>query len=257
MNCEKCNKPHDGTYGTGRFCSRSCANSRGPRTQEFKDAVSKKLKGVPTGRSPLNKGKFKVKAIVYETRKCVGCGIEFTVKPTSVNLYCSPKCNPNIGGYRPGSGNSKSGYYNGTYCGSSYELAWVIYRDDNNLPYERFEGVLEGNGVKYIPDFIVGNTIYEMKGYENSSSVDKKTELAESLGYEVEVLYKEDLTIEFEWANSNYEFKNVWELYDDHKPQFTYTCDFCQVSFDTERKRKKPNKFCSRVCAGKFSRFKK
>ena len=28
MKCEKCLKEHDGTYGNGRFCCRSCANSR-------------------------------------------------------------------------------------------------------------------------------------------------------------------------------------------------------------------------------------
>lgn len=28
MKCEKCNCEHDGTYGSGRFCSRSCAASR-------------------------------------------------------------------------------------------------------------------------------------------------------------------------------------------------------------------------------------
>ena len=28
MNCEKCNKEHDGSFGSGRFCSKSCAFSR-------------------------------------------------------------------------------------------------------------------------------------------------------------------------------------------------------------------------------------
>ena len=28
MICEKCKKEHNGTFGSGRFCSRSCANSR-------------------------------------------------------------------------------------------------------------------------------------------------------------------------------------------------------------------------------------
>lgn len=27
MQCEKCGKEHDGSYGSGRFCSKSCANS--------------------------------------------------------------------------------------------------------------------------------------------------------------------------------------------------------------------------------------
>jgi len=28
MKCEKCEKDHDGKFGSGRFCSRSCANSK-------------------------------------------------------------------------------------------------------------------------------------------------------------------------------------------------------------------------------------
>ena len=28
MKCEKCQKEHTGTFGSGKFCSRSCANSR-------------------------------------------------------------------------------------------------------------------------------------------------------------------------------------------------------------------------------------
>lgn len=40
--CEKCNKKHDGIFGSGRFCSRSCANSR-IRTNETKLKISRTL----------------------------------------------------------------------------------------------------------------------------------------------------------------------------------------------------------------------
>jgi len=33
MKCEKCNKKHDGTFGSGRFCSESCAKSRSHNKQ--------------------------------------------------------------------------------------------------------------------------------------------------------------------------------------------------------------------------------
>jgi len=39
--CPKCNQPHQ---KLGIYCSRPCANSRGPRSEEFKSKVSKKLK---------------------------------------------------------------------------------------------------------------------------------------------------------------------------------------------------------------------
>ena len=40
MKCEKCDKDHDGSFGSGRFCSRSCSNSR-VRTEETKNKISK------------------------------------------------------------------------------------------------------------------------------------------------------------------------------------------------------------------------
>ena len=46
MNCEKCGIEINGSFGSGRFCSRSCANSR-IRTEELKKRVSKKLKRIP------------------------------------------------------------------------------------------------------------------------------------------------------------------------------------------------------------------
>jgi 5-methylcytosine-specific restriction endonuclease McrA len=53
LQCLKCKMPHDGLFASGKYCSRSCSNSRGPRTEHFKKLVSKKLTGV----LPWNAGK--------------------------------------------------------------------------------------------------------------------------------------------------------------------------------------------------------
>jgi hypothetical protein len=249
MICERCKCEHDGNFGTGRFCSKSCANSRGPRTKEFKKKVSKKLKG----NIPWNKDKIIVQD---EERTCPTCKGRFKVKKTSKKVYCRGKCNPNWGGYREGSGRAKAGYYKGFYCGSTYELVWAIYQIDHNLPFKRFEGFIEGNNIKYIPDFIVDNTIIEIKGYEDEASVDAKTKLAESKGYSVIVLRKEDLQKEFDWVKKNYSFKNIFELYDDYKPKYTYTCNCCGKNFTRDFKSKTDTVFCSRKCSGKGHRGK-
>ena len=39
MECLKCGKEHDGTFGSGKYCSKSCANSR-IRTEEVKKKIS-------------------------------------------------------------------------------------------------------------------------------------------------------------------------------------------------------------------------
>lgn len=45
MKCENCKKEHDGTYGSGRFCSATCARgfSTKEKRVEINEAVSKKL----------------------------------------------------------------------------------------------------------------------------------------------------------------------------------------------------------------------
>ena len=158
------------------------------------------------------------------------------------------------GGYRPGSGRSKSGYYKGIYCGSTYELCWVIYSLDHGIGFTRFPGKLESNGVVYYPDFLLsdGKTIVETKGYESQDSVDKKTLVAEQCGYVVRVLRKIDLEFAFSYVKEKYGTNKYYELYDNYKPKFTHTCSHCNKVYDSEKVVKTTTNFCSRVCAGKY-----
>lgn len=163
-----------------------------------------------------------------------------------------------IGGYRKGSGRSKSGYYKGIYCGSTYELCWVIYNLDHKIEFTRFPGKLEKDGIVYYPDFLLsdGKTIVETKGYEKQDSVDKKTNVAESFGYTVKVLREVDLQYAFLYVHETYKTKKFYELYDEYKPKYSHTCNCCQLIFETDRKIKTETKFCSRICSGKFQKSK-
>ena len=124
-----------------------------------------------------------------------------------------------IGGFREGSGRSKSGYYNGIYCGSTYELCWVIYNLDHQIEFTRFPGKLVKDGVTYYPDFLLsdGKTIVETKGYEKQESVDKKTKIAESFGYSVKVLRKDDLQYAFEYVTQKYDGFATGNIFDGGK----------------------------------------
>ena len=51
--CKTCNTSHDGTYATGRFCSRKCANTR-TLSDETKIKIQKALTGVKTGPKKWN-----------------------------------------------------------------------------------------------------------------------------------------------------------------------------------------------------------
>lgn len=242
--CPKCGNIHN---KPGKFCSRSCGNSRS-WTEESKRKLSEKLKGVP---QPNNHGRGLKPRI---EKFCLTCNGSFFATEKNGRKYCCKECgmkSPNQGGYREGSGRAKTGYYKGIYCGSTYELAWVIYQTDNQKEFTRFSSTLEFEGKKYIPDFLQDGKIIEIKGYESPESVALKTNVANKNGYEVIVLRKDDLKDIFAWVKERYSYKHLQELYDDHKPKFQYTCDFCGDLIDREFKSKTKQIFCSRSCVGK------
>lgn len=84
-SCPKCKEHHN---KSGFFCSRTCANSRGPRTDDFKTKVSAKLKGIPSGQ----KGKPRVPRT---EGTCFICGALIVILETAkeLNVTCkSKKC---------------------------------------------------------------------------------------------------------------------------------------------------------------------
>ena len=159
-----------------------------------------------------------------------------------------------MGGYRLGSGRSKSGYYKGIYCGSTYELCWVIYSIDHNIKFTRFPGKLELNRIVYYPDFLLDDqkTIIETKGYESQASVDIKSSMAESLGYIVKVLRKKDLEYAFSYVRTTYGTNKFYTLYDEYKPTYSYVCSNCNLLYSSDKLRRTETGFCSRKCAGQF-----
>lgn len=218
--CRKCQTPHS---KNGIYCSRSCANSRSwtEQDKQKKSNAAKNSTAVQTENRSRFQGLLEKQCVVCEKvfnvraskRKQKVCGRECS------NVYLSNNAKQKkLGGCREGSGRSKSGYYKGIFCASTYELAWVVYRIDNQFPVERFKGYLEDKELnfKYFPDFFVDETIIEIKGY-HTEDVDKKTQLARKLGYSIKVLYKQDLKKEFEWIREKYDIKDktkIYKLYD-------------------------------------------
>lgn len=82
MICERCGKEHDGTFGSGRFCSKSCAQSR-TWSKEHKHKLSESLKQSE-----------KVTGAKTRTYKCISCGDEYK----GYNRYKKcPDCRKKIG----------------------------------------------------------------------------------------------------------------------------------------------------------------
>ena len=80
-HCPKCNLEHT---KNGIFCSRKCSNSRGPRTEEFKNKVSLKL----TGRTLIRNGKpVKGSFIIPRIKSsCYICSKEIIIKSNEIDL---------------------------------------------------------------------------------------------------------------------------------------------------------------------------
>ena len=148
--CEHCGKPVYTKYGSGRFCSKSCANARVHST-ETKEKIGKTITD---------------KAIKYY---CKSCGKRIRkCNKTGYCVDCMPRCQEEstkkklskialkreLGGFNF---RNKGIYYNGIKLDSSYEVEVAKSLDDNNIKWLR-EGrfpYIDRNGKErhYIPDF--------------------------------------------------------------------------------------------------------
>lgn len=270
MICENCGKEFFEDWRKDRkarktpcrFCCRKCANTRyhseetkiklsdSARTSE--KAIKSRIKWLAD-----NEKRYALSRIF---RTCPVCGKEFKVIKNKRENYCSSDCwNKVSGGIREGSGRSKSGYYKGIFCNSTYELCWVIYNLDHNISFKRsklqipyeYEGCLH----IYCPDFELENgTIIETKGY-HTDIVDIKTEAAKKQGYNIEILYENDLKYAFDYVKDAYNVFDFTKLYDVSKDRFTYICDICGKEFTRAKEIKTGPKLCSRSCSCKNARI--
>jgi len=246
MKCEKCNKQHDGTFGSGRFCSRSCANSRNwNESDNHKKSISAK-------KSNAVKSVNKKRRVDRISKKCPMCNTDFEIRITESQTYCNKKCylddtelkyrTTGSGGYRKGSGRGKGGWYRGIWCDSTWELAYVIYCLDMKIKLKRnnrkFKYMFNNEEHYYIPDFIVDEKYVEVKGYISKQWNSKLKQFP----VEIEVLYKEDLKEIFDHVEKKYG-KNYIELYEGNPHKLRN--NKCKVCGNPA-----VNMYCSRLCSG-------
>lgn len=226
----------DGSYGSGRFCSKRCAS--GFSTSLDREEINRRVSASLIGNVPSNKG---VQRVAREERLCLECGIAFVVRLTSTKRHCSLKCGvKKCGGYRPGAGRSKGGWYRGVWCDSTWELAWVVYHLDHGIPFQRntrgFPYSFNGVDHLYYPDFIVGDRYVEVKGWKTSQSAAKH----DAFPHELEVVDKQGIAMYMQYVTERYG-RNLVKLYED-RPHETMECEVCGM--------KCRKVYCSRRCAG-------
>ena len=199
--CERCGKEHDGSFGSGRFCCRACANAR-VQSEAANRARSEKRKGKPAGGAILFKGKPARNRATLENggllqTVCPVCNKSFTYHRYTSRKYCSRKCWDTVsGGYREGSvKNYIHGTYEGYYYDSSYELVWIKWALKNKVCFERnkvgFSYIYKGEEHKYYPDFYLPekDEYVEIKGIDDDLWKAKKLAFPKKLT----VLKKKDI----------------------------------------------------------------
>jgi ribosomal protein L40E len=165
--CPKCNAIHT---LKGTYCSRKCANSRGPRTEEFKEKVRSKLKGVNHHTEEgiiqgiLAKGLFP--SSLKPNTHCVVCSKDTgTKRRKTCSEYCyrrlikmQSQTHPNCGGqkntHRSKIMNIKGDVF---IAESSYEVMLSEIFNSLNMLWVRPDFVWytdsKGSKRRYYPDF--------------------------------------------------------------------------------------------------------
>lgn len=167
---------------------------------------------------PWNKGLNKYSnKIIMQISKNISKSLTGKTKRNhseETKLKISKSCKINAGGYRPGSGFGKQGWYKNYWCDSSYELAFVIYNLEHNIKFERnydsfnYIYIYKNNKHKYIPDFKLNNQYIEIKGFERPNDKYKYKSCPN-----LKVLYYNDLKYCFDYVINKYG-KDYIKLYE-------------------------------------------
>lgn len=188
-----------------KTCSNKCAHSR-KHTNESRQKQSKSIKKFIQNHGSCGN----VKPTQTKLIKCIceECGKEFQIwnkryacgKRLVFGMFskrfCSRKClqqyknkiiqritklrcergefgGNNCEAYRK----NKCGWYKGIYCGSSWELAFVLWKTYNGFTVQRSNKILpyeyNGKTLNYYPDYEIDGITYEIKGFEDDKSLIK------------------------------------------------------------------------------------
>lgn len=195
-----------------KFCSREIANPGALKAHE--NSCKNNPDRIIRVRSPLagakkggvgypawNKGKTKATDVRLRNQKFSTLGHPHS-EETKAKLSEVAKSQKR-GGYIPGSGRGKSGWYRGIYCSSSWELAVVIYCLDHDVSISRCSEIrtykIDGKSFKYYPDFVIRSRIVEVKGYHSPISIAKQ-----SFNRDILFVFEKDLKDVFSYVKRIY-----------------------------------------------------
>lgn len=234
--CEKCGTIMTEKFGSGRFCSRACANSKvksKESRQKTRSALLKRFSCIDPLQKQVDAEKRQEKReeqYLQDPYRCMICNQVIPLK--RVQKFprvktCSSECNryratllakrrvAECGGNINQKGNAtcRHGNYQGIHLDSTYELVYCVWCQSQGYEIKRctqgFPYMWEGKEHLYYPDFIVDGTYVEIKGYWTEKVQAKINAFPKDLPYKI--LYRDDLRECFNYCIQNYG-KRYWEV---------------------------------------------
>lgn len=180
MICENCNKEHDGSYGSGRFCSSKCARafSTKIKRKEINEKVSLKLKKNPDYFCK-DCGKKLIKKTI--TGYCSNCYLTKYNKVFSIEVRTKIS-NANKGRSRWNIHRNQISYA---------ERFWKKVLENNKIDFKREVAIKQADEQHcYFLDFVIGNIDLEIDGKQHKDadriiSDTKRDAYLTSLGFRV------------------------------------------------------------------------
>ena len=219
--CPVCAKRFYGNWAKwvlSPYCSKECARSfsstvkKDEKNKKIQDSVKRYYDNNEERKIKLEE---KRKAII-QNNLCPICGKELTWRQIeSGNKTCSLACGSQLANktkeengtvfVENGQGWGKSGYWNGFFVNSTYELVYYIFMTEHGHSVERnkkrYKYIWKGKNKTYIPDFRVDGKLVEIKGYP---SLLTEIKLAAVNDEDIQILYYKDIEHMMRYVDSKY-----------------------------------------------------
>lgn len=219
--CKECTEVLSYEMRKNKFCSHSCANSftnrLRTRSDESKRKTSISLKKFNEENPGHRDDRVYKKRGRKKTVQCKVCGaVHFKIHRKTCNDECRSILAQQNALKQEKHGGGKKGKYRGYHCDSSYELAFLVYHLDHDIPIKRCDEFLSYtiNGVtkKYLPDFVVYGVIYEIKGFMSETAKKKLED-----NPHVVLIDKNKIIPYINYVKNRYNINDVTLLYEQRK----------------------------------------
>lgn len=230
--CEKCatNYETSSDWGSKRFCSRACANSR-TKTQAQKDLARQQMLGRQLGPESIQKGiaTKRARGHLSELHPCIVCSsLVFKSGKRTCSRTCWIESKRSYALKQDKHGGGHKGKYKGVPCDSTYELAFLVWNLDHGVDIKRCDAVYsytyKDKTSAYKPDFVVEGQEVEIKGFMSARAQAKLDQ-----NPHIFVVDKTDIQPFIKYVKQTYRVKDIRDLYDNNDHQIA--CANCTKLF--------------------------